>query len=296
MGTDGDAAETRVRELALVTGANTGIGKVVARVLAGRDYRVIMACRNQAKAEAARAEIVRATGNEAVEILPLDLGSLVEVRRAAERFLATERPLAVLVNNAGLAGTRGTTADGFEVAFGTNHLGPYLFTRLLLPRLRAAGSPTHPARIINVASKAHLGVEELRFDRLRRPTRSLFGYPEYAASKLANVLFTRSLAARLGPVGEAKVLTYAVHPGVVASDIWRRIPWPLRPLVLSRMIGVEQGAEPVWRCLDRRETGAYYDRHDRVEPSPLGRDDALAESLWERSASWAGLPAELGGA
>lgn len=281
---------------AIVTGANTGIGRVVAHGLASRGMNVILACRNERKAQRAKHAIVAATGNERLEVLPLDLGSLDATRRAAEAYLGSGRPLDLLVNNAGVAGVRGTTEDGFEQMFGVNHLAPYLFTRALLPRLREAGTRERPARIINVASKAHLGTERLDFTRLTRSTRSLFGYPEYSVSKLANILFTRSLAARLGPVGEASVLTFAVHPGVVASEIWRRIPWPARPIVLSRMLSVEEGAEPVLRCVDLRETGEYYDRLERRDPSELAQRADLAAELWARSARWTGLREELGDA
>src|SRR5262249_46901835 len=132
----------------IVTGANTGIGKVTALELARQGAHVILACRSKQKAEAVVAEIKRETGNHGVEVVELDLGDLASVRRCAEQLLA--RPdlrIHGLINNAGLAGQRGVTKDGFELQFGTNHLGPYLFTRLLLDRIKQSG----PARIVNVS-------------------------------------------------------------------------------------------------------------------------------------------------
>src|SRR5918996_1543046 len=118
----------------LITGANTGIGRATALLLAGRGARLFLACRSEEKARPVVDEIVRETSNDAVELLPLDLGDLGSVRACADRFLATGEPLHVLINNAGLAGQRGQTASGFELAFGTNHVGPFLLTELLLGR------------------------------------------------------------------------------------------------------------------------------------------------------------------
>ena len=159
----------------LVTGANTGIGRVTAEALAGRGGKVFLACRSEEKA-APVIEGIRKAGGLA-EFLALDLGSLRSVREAAARFLARDEPLHVLVNNAGLAGSRGATADGFELLFGTNHLGPFLFTNLLLPRLRASA----PARIVNVASKSHYQARGIDWDLLREPTRTITALPRSTA-------------------------------------------------------------------------------------------------------------------
>lgn len=132
--------------------------------------------------------------------------------------------------------------------------------------------------------------ERYNFEALRRPTRSWLGFPEYAVSKLCNVLFTRGLArGRAGP----GVHSYAVHPGVVASDIWRKVPWPLRPLLPRRMLTPAQGALTSLYCATSPEVadhdGRYYDREREKEPSALSGDAALARELWERSAAWCGL-------
>jgi retinol dehydrogenase 12 len=190
-------------KVVLVTGANTGIGRVTAEELARRGAKVYLACRSEEKTRPVL-DGIRSNGGIA-EFISLDLGDLASVRSAAVKFLATGDPLHVLVNNAGLAGTRGLTKDGFEITFGVNHLGPFLLTQLLLPVLRA----TAPARIVNVASKAHYEAKGIDFDALRTSTVSVTGLPEYAVSKLSNVLFTKELAR--GKAG-AGVTSYSLHP------------------------------------------------------------------------------------
>lgn len=174
------------------------------------------------------------------EFVALDLGDLASVRACADAFLERAEPLTLLVNNAGLAGARGVTKDGFELAFGTN---------------------------------AHTT-----------------GFREYCVSKLANVLFTRELALRF-PSG---VHAYALHPGGVATDVWRRVPWGLRHVVKLFLLTTEEGARTTLYCATsdevRHHNGLYYDRCKPREVSAHARDAALARELWERSAAWTGLP------
>ena len=273
---------------ALVTGANTGIGRETARELARAGARVWVACRSQAKADAAMADIRLSVPTADLAFLSLDLGSLAATRTAAQEFLASGDKLDLLVNNAGLAGSQGTTSDGFEIQFGTNHLGPYLFTRLLLDRVVAAS----PARIVNVASRGHYRSKGIPYQHMRAPTRTTAGFDEYCDSKLANVLFTKSLAKRLVGTG---VTTYSLHPGVVASDIWRRVPQPFRWLAHQFMLTNAQGALTSLHCATApqaaSETGLFYDKCAVKTPSKLARDEALAEELWQKSAEWVGLPA-----
>ncbi len=273
-------------KVALVTGANTGIGLVTARELARAGAKVWVACRSQAKAEAAMAEMRAAVPDAELVFLPLDLGSLDATRKAAHQFLASGDSLHLLVNNAGLAGFQGTTDDGFEIQFGTHHLGPDLFTRLLLDRVIASA----PARIVNVASQGHYKSNGIPFDKLREKTRTVTGFPEYCDSKLANVLFTKALAQRLQGTG---VTTYSLHPGVVASDIWRRLPQPLRWIAMRFMITNDQGALTSLHCATSpsvaEQSGLYYDKQTEKKPAKLARDPALAEELWLRSAQWVGL-------
>ena len=273
----------------IVTGANTGIGKITARELARRGARVILACRSRDKTQPVIDEIVRDTGNNAVEFIALDLGDLASVRRCAEEILARDIPIHGLVNNAGLAGQRGTTKDGFEIQFGTNHLGHYLFTRLLLDRIKKSGG----ARIVNVASEAHYNVKHgIDWAALHEPTKTTTAMKEYGVSKLANVLFTKELARRLDG---SDVTTYALHPGVVATDVWRRVPRPIAWVMKKFMWTPEQGAQTSLRCATaedlRGETGRYYDKDGKErKPNKLAEDPELAKELWVKSAEWTGLP------
>jgi dehydrogenase/reductase SDR family protein 13 len=271
----------------LVTGANTGIGRVTAEELARRGGHVILAGRSEARTAPVVEAIRRSAGNPKVEFLQLDLSDLGAVRGAAAAFLSRGLPLHVLVNNAGLAGIRGLSPDGFEVTWGTNHLGPFLFTLLLLDRLKQSA----PSRIVNVASRAHHRAKGIDWDAQRRPASSTGGIDEYSVSKLANVLFTKELARRLAGSG---VTTYALHPGVVATDIWRELPWGLRHLAKLFMISPEEGSRTTIHCATAPEasltSGAYYDSCKPVRPSRAADDPVLAGELWRRSVEWTGAP------
>ena len=273
----------------VITGANTGIGKITARELARKGARVILACRSKEKTDPVIAEIAAATGSTKLEFIALDLGDLASVRRCAEELLARDLPIHGLINNAGLAGKRGVTKDCFELTFGTNHVGHYLFTRLLLERLKA----TPGARIVNVSSKSHYQAKGIDWSELHTSTKSVTGLHEYEVSKLANVLFTKELARQLGASG---VTTYAVHPGVVATDVWRQVPAPIRWLIKKWMITPEDGAVASLRCATApelaTETGKYYDVGGKEkQPSKLADDVELQHTLWAKSAEWTGLPA-----
>jgi retinol dehydrogenase-12 len=265
----------------LVTGGNTGIGLATACVLAKRGGRVHLACRSEQKGHAAAAAVAAEAGSDQVRFLQLDLADLASVRASAQAFLALGEPLHVLINNAGVAGRRAVTRDGFELMFGVNHLGHFAFTTALLDCLTSS-----KARIVNVASDAHYAAKGVNFDQLRRPARGITGMNEYAVSKLCNVLYTQELARRLAGTG---VTSYSLHPGVVASDIWRRVPWPVRPLLTRRMLSVEQGAQTSLYCATSPElaevSGRYYDNCAEREPSPVATAE-LAGQLWHRSEEW----------
>jgi retinol dehydrogenase 12 len=272
----------------IVTGANTGIGKITAKELAKQGHHVILACRSKDKTLAVLEEIRREVPNANVEFVALDLGDLASVRACAQALLDRKTPIHGLINNAGLAGARGKTKDGFEIQFGTNHLGHYLFTRLLLDRIIESG----PARIVNVSSASHYRAKGIAWDALQQPTRTVTAMHEYEVSKLANVLFSKELARRLA--GTA-VTTYAVHPGVVATDVWRKVPSPVRWVMKKFMITPEEGAQSSLRCATdpalAKETGKYYDVGGKEKrPSRLSDDTELANTLWTKSAEWTGLP------
>jgi retinol dehydrogenase 12 len=269
----------------LVTGGNTGIGLATATALARGGGRVYIACRSAERGAAAVTAIKAASGSDAVALLPLDLASLASVRDCATSFLARDEPLHVLVNNAGVGGQRGLTADGFELHFGVNHLGHFALTMLLLGRLTESGG----ARVVNVSSDSHYRAKGIDFDAVKQRT-SFTGTREYAISKLCNVLFTQELARRLGD--GAVVATYALHPGVVASDIWRRVPALVRPLVTRRMITTEEGARTSAYCATSAEvaaqTGLFYDKC-QLRPASRVATAELAGQLWRHSADWSGL-------
>jgi NAD(P)-dependent dehydrogenase (short-subunit alcohol dehydrogenase family) len=273
----------------LVTGANTGIGRVTALELARRGDRVLLACRSEARTRPVVDEIVAATGNCDVEFLPLDLADLDAVRDSAQVLVDRGDPLHVLVANAGLAGQRGTTAQGFELAFGTNHLGHFLFVTSLLDLLRSSAPVPGggPSRVVVVASDSHYTAKHgIDFDAVRRPTRGITGLGEYGVSKLANVLFAQELAERV-PAEELWVA--AVHPGTVATDVWRRIPGPAASLMKRFMRSPEDGAATTLRCACDDDVlaadGAYWADGVVKAPSRVATPELAAE-LWRRSEEW----------
>jgi len=266
----------------LVTGANTGIGKETVRGLAARGARVVIAGRSEERTRAAIRELTAATGNHDLDFLPLDLGDLESVRAAARTFLASGERLDVLVNNAGLAGKRGMTASGFELAFGTNHVGPFLLTELLRDRIVETG----PGRIVNVASAGHYRARGIDWEAVRRPSVTRTAFDEYCVSKLANVLHARELGRRLAGTG---VTTYSLHPGAIASDVWREVPFGLRHAMKLFMKSPEQGARTSLYCATSPEvadaTGRYYDAEREKTPSKVVTDELAAE-LWARTEEW----------
>jgi NAD(P)-dependent dehydrogenase (short-subunit alcohol dehydrogenase family) len=276
-------SESQAARVALITGANTGIGYVTALELARQGFHVFIACRSPERAEAAVARMLQEAPDSRIELLALDLSDLASVRSCANEFLARDIPLSLLINNAGVSGSRGLTKSGFELAFGINHIGHFLLTQLLMPRLRAAT----PSRIITVSSQAHRAARGIDWDAVRKRTHTRVAYTEYAVSKLANVLFNVELARQLNGSG---ITTYSLHPGVVASDIWRKIPWPVRPLIKLGMLSPEEGAAATLYCAlspeTASQTGLYYDGGRISTPSRAARDAALAAELWKRSEEW----------
>jgi NAD(P)-dependent dehydrogenase (short-subunit alcohol dehydrogenase family) len=261
---------------ALVTGPNSGIGRMTALGLARAGFHIIAAGRSAARIKPMIDSIVSEGGS--AEILELDLASFSSVRSAAARFGESGRVLDVLVNNAGIGiNRRGLTVDGFEVHFGINHLGHFLLT----DQLRDSFKPG--SRIVSLASAAHFRAAGIDFDRVTRPTR-LTGYPEYATSKLANILFIRELARR-----EPDLNAYAVHPGLVDTPL---IPFPASLLMRKSLLTPEQGADTVLWCAASDEvadeSGEYYQRRGIATPSLPARDDEMARELWQRSVEWCG--------
>ncbi len=257
----------------LITGASGGIGLETARALAKMGAHVVISARDAARGQALADELTR-HGRKA-ELLPIDMASLASVRQAVERFAAAHARLDVLVNNAGVVlRDRRVNADGHELTWATNFLGPFLLTRRLLPTLKGASSP----RVVNVSSQAHT-YGRIDWNDLEL-SRSYRGFKAYANSKLALVLFTRELARR-----ESGVAVNALHPGAIATGIWRAAP-RLAQWVLGLVLpSAEKGARPVVRLAAARElsgvTGRYFDKMREVNPAPAARNADDAARLWE---------------
>lgn len=269
----------------LVTGANSGIGKATAEGLARRGARVMITARDHDKGEAAAADIQRSTGVE-IEVGNLDLSRLDSIHEFAAAYQAGHDRLDVLINNAGvMAGSRQETADGFEWTFGVNHLGPFLLTSLLTEMLIASS----PARIINVSSGAHKSAKNgLDFEDLQM-TNGYSSSKAYAASKLANILFTVELGRRLRPSG---VTADALHPGVVATSFGKGQEGPrwmgflmtaLKPVLRKPSKGAETSVFLACADAGSLEGGVYWADCKPQEPLAVATNDAYAAELWSLS-------------
>lgn len=288
--------------LALITGANSGIGFHAALELARAGCVVILACRDGVKADAARARILAAVPSAQVEVLILDLASLESVRAAAAAFLASTRSLDLLINNAGVMALplRRLTPDGFELQLGTNHFGHFALTGLLLPRLLHPG-----ARIVTVSSNAHRGATmdfaNLQWERDYRP------WPAYRRSKLANLLFAFELQRRLERA-PAPAISVAAHPGVSNTNLFAAGPGKsggllakIVPLFIALFAQSDaQGALPTLYGATAPEVlgGRYYGcdgfREMRGYPVEVraetqAYDEALAARLWQISEDLTGV-------
>jgi NAD(P)-dependent dehydrogenase (short-subunit alcohol dehydrogenase family) len=270
-------------QVALITGGNVGIGRVTAIELAKKGFKVVIAGRSLERTQPVLNHIKSLNVDEEAIFLPLDLASFASIRECAQLFLQLNLPLHLLVNNAGVAGLRGLTKDGFEMTFGVNHLGHFLLTQLLLEKMQSSGL----SRIVTVSSRAHKRTAGIDWDALCQPTRSLTGIHEYAVSKLANLLFSADLAKRLNGTS---ISTYSLHPGVVDTEIWRALPKWARPLLRLRgFLTPEEGARTTLHCAmhaPKHESGLYYADSKPIQPAALGRNSELAAELWRRSEVW----------
>jgi len=279
-------ADTMNGRTVLITGGNTGIGKESAVALAAEGAQVVFTTRDAQKGVVARDDIRQRSGNDAVDVMELDLAELASVREFASSFAASHDHVDVLLNNAGLMlGSRRETVDGYEMTFQVNHLGPFLLTNLLRDQLVAGDD----ARVVNVASAAHSSARKgLDFDDLQSERRyRSFGV--YAQSKLANILFTRELARRWNDTG---ITANAVHPGFVASRFGRdgdtgRLTGMVFPLLKPFALTPEQGAQTQVYVASAPElagiTGGYWAKSAPATPSAAAQDDAAAARLWEVS-------------
>lgn len=277
----------------LITGANGGIGKETSKDLARRGARVVMACRDLTRAERAAEEIRRSTGNSNVVIRHLDLASTHSIRQFAKDFLDSEERLDILINNAGvMMCPKWLTEDGFETQMAVNHLGHFLLTNLLLPKLKSSV----PSRVINVSSIAHNG-GHIDFDDLFFSQRPYNALESYKQSKLANILFSRELARRLSGFG---VSSFSLHPGIIRTELGRHVEdWsPLLGFLLKLpcllfMKTPWEGCQTTLYCALtpglEELSGQYFSDCAEKEPAPEGQDDVVAGKLWEVSARLVGL-------
>lgn len=269
----------------LVTGANSGIGKITAMELAKRKARVVMLCRNQLKAEEAREDLYRQSGNMNVHILLCDLSSQRQIQEAAETFERTYRSLDILINNAGiiLGNNRQLTEDGIEQTFAVNHLAPYSLSLLLLELLRKSTA----GRIITVSSEAHR-FARFHIDDLQLKNHRFNGLNAYAISKLCNIWFTRRLAEL---TSGSNLMVNCLHPGFVgsnfgdsASPFFKTLLKLSYPFAISNLKGAET---PVYLATSGEVlnvTGKYFKNKSVKKPSQAALNDAYARALWEQSA------------
>jgi NAD(P)-dependent dehydrogenase (short-subunit alcohol dehydrogenase family) len=285
--------------VAVVTGANTGIGFETASVLAHRGAQVVLAVRNLDKGRRAAAQIMAACPDAEVAVQQLDLGSLESVRAAAGSLRATHDKIDLLINNGGVMFTRkDITADGFELQFGTNHLGHFAFTGLLLDRLMKS----ERSRVVTMSSSVHRMRTSTDFDDLQWE-RGYKRIPAYAQSKLANLLFTYELQRRLAGAS-ATTISVAAHPGGSFTQQFHHAPMLIRPLVnlvAPRVLNSPQmSALSPLRAATAADVrgGDYYGpngfREVRGYPalarsSDLSHDEKLQRRLWEISEEVTGV-------
>jgi NAD(P)-dependent dehydrogenase (short-subunit alcohol dehydrogenase family) len=293
---DGVRLDDRV---AVVTGATTGLGLETARTLASAGARVVLAARSDEKAAAAEGAIRARVPGADLEHGILDLTSLASVRAFADGVLAAHDRLDLLVNNAGVMFTPfERTADGFELQLGTNHLGHFLLTALLLPALVAGA----PSRVVNLSSGGHRASDVL-WDDPNYETRPYDKFESYGQSKTANILFTRELERRFGPVG---VHAYAVHPGMIVTDLGRHMTRDDRKVLAEKFASSPTGAAPEYKTVESGAAtsvwaavapeldghgGAYLaDVEISHDDAPWTRDADAAARLWALSEELVGQP------
>ena len=289
-------------KVALITGANSGIGYQAAVELARHGAHVLLACRNEVKGQAALARLHKDAPGSSAELVMLDMAFLASIRAFAAQFAGRGVPLDLLINNAGVMALpkREVTADGFERQFGTNHLGHFALTGLLMPQLLAAPAP----RVITVASLAHrngkIDFADLQSEKRYKP------WGAYGESKLANILFANELDRKAKESG-SKLVSMPVHPGVSVTNIFENGPGSKGPKAIVMKIVAPilmqpdaAGALPTLYAATAPEAkGGEYIGPDGfmemkgspvvVQPRPQGRDEAVARRLWTVSEELTGV-------
>lgn len=279
-------------KIIIITGANSGIGRYAAEVLAKLGATIILACRNLQKANKTKESIQRRTGNNKIEVIPLDLADFASIRLFVKTFKEKYNKLDILLNNAGNINysDNNLTKDGFEIEFGSNHLGHFLLTNLLLPTLKNAA----PSRVVNVSSLAYKSGKN-EYKEIRAEHYHGVNYA-YSRSKLANILFTRQLAKNL-EAEKIEVKVVALHPGVILTGLnqkmeerywWvRLLVFILRPLIYVIFKDVRHGAQTSLHCAlvehENLVNGGFYADCQVKETLPHARDEQAMKELWELS-------------
>ena len=271
-------------QVCVVTGANGAVGQALATQLARLGAAVVMVCRNRERGEAARAAVMAATGNQSVELLLVDLSSQASIRQAVAEFLAQHNRLDMLINNAAIVTRQRTvTADGLEMMFATNHLGPFLMTNLLLDCLKASA----PALVLTVTAPSTVSLNfddlqgALHFDALRA----------FGATKMCNLLFTYELARQLAGTG---VRANAIHPGLVKSNLMKEAPFFIR--WFSRLVSgsPEKGSETAVYLANSPEaanlTGQFFKDKKPIDSNAYSHDQTVQRRLWDVSSALTQLP------
>lgn len=292
----------------VITGSNTGIGKETARDLYRRGARVILACRNIEKAKAAVEELKNVPpsipereqfqGNPGeLVVCKLNLCSFASVRECAQMLNATESKIHVLINNAGvMMSPYERTEDGHELQLQSNHLGHFLLTLLLLPKIKSSAPG---CRIINLSSIAHkrgqMHFDDLDLEKSYTPLKA------YEQSKLANILFTKELVRKLEEAGIEGITCYSLHPGLISTELGRHLDKSvfrgfrfmvgmLKPFIKTPELGAQTTIHCVVDEAAGKETGLYYKECGVTVPAPQVENKKDAEKLWMESLKMVGLP------
>ncbi|KAH0274202.1 hypothetical protein KCU91_g5445, partial [Aureobasidium melanogenum] len=277
-------------KIILVTGGNSGLGAESCLQLAKHNpAEIFLGARSKVKADEAIATIRKTVPNAKITVLEMDLTDLASVKKAADTFLAASSRLDILMNNAGImACPAGVTKDGIEIQLGTNHVGHFLLTKLLLPRLRETAQQGHDVRIINVSSRAHKwATPGLNLQNANTDMASISSFARYGNSKMANVFFTQELAKRY-----PEIVSISLHPGDVNTNLigglkqsYSFVPEFIWKLALRfGAIAVQEGAlNQLWASVSKdAKSGMYYDPVGRVVSTfDASRDEPQASELWD---------------
>jgi len=271
------------KKVVVVTGVTSGIGKALALGLARSGENVVLVARDAQRGGLVQEEIKSQSQNPEIELVLSDLSSLSSVRNAAAIIKSKHEKIDVLINNAAIyKSRREPSIDGFELMFVTNHLGPFLFTHLLLDPLLTSGS----ARILNISAPSST---QLDFDDLQRE-KKFNSLNVFGATKMMNLLFTFELARRLENMG---VTVNAVHPGLARSSLMNETSAPMRFLLRLASAPAERVAVDMIRvALDpefEKVTGRFFHKAKEIEPAAYAHDRTAQQRLWEISSNLTGI-------